>query len=90
MLPLCLILGDSTVVGTPGALAAEGICCEAHAPEGAPSSETLWTYQGGLLADVVLMALGSKDASNPQTRSECLRFGAWFRQRARPGSHLTI
>ena len=65
MIPLCLILGDSTGVGTASALAAQGIRCEVHAREGAPSSETFRTYQGGSPADVAMIALGSNDANNP-------------------------
>lgn len=72
MIPLCLILGDSTGVGTAGALASQGIRCEVHAREGAPSSETLRTYQGGSPADVALIALGSNDASNPQLAANLL------------------
>ena len=72
MIPLCLILGDSTGVGTAGALAAQGIRCEVHAREGAPSSETLRTYQGGSPADVAMIALGSNDASNPQLAANLL------------------
>jgi hypothetical protein len=72
MIPLCLILGDSTGVGTAGALAAQGVRCEVHAREGAPSSETLRTYQGGSPADVALIALGSNDASNPQLAANLL------------------
>ncbi|WP_267381451.1 MULTISPECIES: hypothetical protein [unclassified Sphingomonas] len=65
MIPLCLILGDSTGVGTAGALAAQGIRCEVHAREGAPSSEAVRTYQGGSPVEVALIALGSNDADSP-------------------------
>jgi hypothetical protein len=72
MFPLCLILGDSTGVGTASALAAQGVRCEVHAREGAPSSETLRVYQGGVPADVALIALGSNDAGNPQLAANLL------------------
>jgi hypothetical protein len=72
MIPLCLILGDSTGVGTASALAAQGIRCEVHAREGAPSSETLRSYPGGSPTDVALIALGSNDASNPQLAANLL------------------
>lgn len=84
MIPLCLILGDSTGVGTAGALAALGVRCEAHAREGAPSSETLRTYQGGAPADVALIALGSNDASNPQLAANLLAL-----RRRVPAAHVT-
>lgn len=72
MIPVCLILGDSTGVGTASALAAQGIRCEVHAREGASSFETLQTYQGGSPADVAMIALGSNDASNPQLAANLL------------------
>ena len=39
MIPFCLILGDSTAIGTAQALAAQGIRCEVHARVGAGSAE---------------------------------------------------
>lgn len=65
MLPLCLILGDSTGVGTASALAAQGLRCEVHARVSAPSSETVQTWRGGRPVDRALIALGSNDATSP-------------------------
>lgn len=66
MLPLCLILGDSTGVGTADALAAKGLRCEVHARVSAPSSETVQTWHGGRPVDRALIALGSNDATSPK------------------------
>ncbi len=66
MLPLCLILGDSTGVGTADALAAQGLRCEVHARVSAPSSETVQTWRGGRPVDRALIALGSNDATSPK------------------------
>ncbi len=41
MIPFCLILGDSTAVGTAAALAMSGIQCEMRARVGASSSDAL-------------------------------------------------
>ena len=65
MIPFCLIVGDSTGVGTADALAAQGIRCEVHARVGAPSAEPLQTWRGGSPAGVALIALGSNDPANP-------------------------
>ena len=65
MLPLCLVLGDSTGVGTASALAAQGLRCEVHARVSAPSSETVRTWRGGRPVDRALIALGSNDATSP-------------------------
>ncbi|MDJ0277651.1 hypothetical protein QLH51_12675 [Sphingomonas sp. 2R-10] len=65
MIPLCLILGDSTAVGTADALAAQGMRCAVHAREGAPSIETVKTWHSGSFSDRALIALGSNDALNP-------------------------
>ena len=65
MIPFCLIVGDSTGVGTADALAAHGIRCEVHARVGAPSAEPLQTWRGVLPAGVALIALGSNDPANP-------------------------
>ncbi len=79
MLPLCLILGDSTGVGTADALAALGLRCEVHARVSAPSSETVQTWRGGRPVDRALIALGSNDAtspSSPGTFSPCVGAGS--------------
>ena len=64
MIPLCLIVGDSTGVGTADALAALGVHCEVHTRVGAPSTEPLQTWRGSAVVDVALIALGSNDPSN--------------------------
>lgn len=65
MIPLCLIIGDSTALGTANALVAQGIRCAVHARIGAPSDEPARTFQSGLVANRVLIALGSNDPTNP-------------------------
>lgn len=65
MLPLCLILGDSTAVGTADALAAQGLRCAVHARVGASSSETLRTFNGNVPVDRAIIGLGSNDPKNP-------------------------
>ena len=64
MIPFCLILGDSTGVGTAGALAREGIQCEIHAHVGARSSGVLEEWQGRITSAVALIALGSNDVGD--------------------------
>lgn len=66
MIPFCLILGDSTGVGTAGALAREGIQCEIHAHVGARSSGVLEEWQGRITPAVALIALGSNDVGDPR------------------------
>ena len=66
MIPLCLVLGDSTAVGTAQALAAQGMGCTVHARKGAPSIETVKTWHSGAFTDRALIALGSNDALNPE------------------------
>ena len=66
MLPVCLILGDSTAVGTADALAAQGLRCAVHARVGASSSETLRTFNGNAPVDRAIIGLGSNDPKNPQ------------------------
>ena len=66
MIPLCLVLGDSTAVGTADALAAEGMRCAVHARSGAPSTETVRTWRSGAFSGRTLIALGSNDALNPK------------------------
>lgn len=66
MIPLCLVLGDSTAVGTADALAAEGMRCAVHARSGAPSIETVRTWRSGAFSGRTLIALGSNDALNPK------------------------
>ena len=65
MLPLCLILGDSTAVGTAAALAASGVRCEVHARVGARSSDLLKVWLGGRVPARVLIGLGSNDPGDP-------------------------
>ena len=65
VIPLCLVLGDSTAVGTAEALAAQGVRCAVHAHEGAPSIETVKTWHSGSVSDRALVALGTNDALNP-------------------------
>lgn len=66
MISLCLVLGDSTAVGTADALAASGMRCAVHARSGAPSIETVRTWRSGAFSDRTLIALGSNDALNPK------------------------
>jgi len=65
MIPLCLIIGDSTGVGTAGALAARGIRCEVHARVGASSSDVARMWRGSAPAAHALLAIGSNDPMNP-------------------------
>jgi len=65
VIPLCLIIGDSTALGTANALVAQGIRCAVHARIGASSAEPVRTFQSGTAADRVLIALGSNDPTNP-------------------------
>lgn len=69
MIPLCLVLGDSTAVGTAQALASQGVQCAVHAREGAPSIETVKTWHSGSFTERALIALGSNDALNPKLAS---------------------
>lgn len=66
MIPLCLIIGDSTALGTANALAAQGIRCAVHARVGAPSGDTVKTFRSPVGAGRVLIALGSNDPTNPR------------------------
>jgi len=66
MLPLCLILGDSTAVGTADALVAQGLQCAVHARVGASSTETLRTFRGNAPVERAVIGLGSNDPKNPQ------------------------
>lgn len=66
MLPLCLILGDSTAVGTADALVAQGLQCAVHARVGASSTETLRTFRGNAPVERAVIGLGSNDPENPQ------------------------
>ena len=65
MIPLCLIIGDSTGVGTAAALAEQGIRCEVHARVGASSSDVARTWRGSPPAAHALLAIGSNDPMNP-------------------------
>jgi len=66
MIPLCLIIGDSTALGTANALAAQGIRCAVHARVGAPSGDSVKTFRSPVGAGRVLIALGSNDPTNPR------------------------
>ncbi len=66
MLPLCLIVGDSTAIGTADALVAQGLQCAVHARVGASSSETVRTFPGSPPVERAVIALGSNDLTNPQ------------------------
>lgn len=66
MIPLCLLLGDSTAVGTAGALALQGVRCEVHAHVGAHSSDLARDWQGGTMPAVAVIALGSNDVGDPR------------------------
>lgn len=63
MIPLCLIIGDSTALGTANALAAQGIRCAVHARVGAPSGDSVKTFRspvgGDRLEDVRNRTLSS-------------------------------
>ena len=72
MIPFCLILGDSTAVGTAQALAAQGIRCEVHARVGAGSAEIERRVRGASAATVALIALGSNDAASPALATNLL------------------
>uniref|UniRef100_UPI001C3F6596 hypothetical protein n=1 Tax=Sphingomonas adhaesiva TaxID=28212 RepID=UPI001C3F6596 len=66
MIPFCLILGDSTAVGTAAALAMSGIQCEMRARVGASSSNALRSSPEKLSASLVVIALGSNDPRSPK------------------------
>ncbi|MDR6789230.1 hypothetical protein J2Y58_002601 [Sphingomonas sp. BE138] len=66
MIPFCLILGDSTAVGTAAALAMSGIQCEMRARVGASSSDALRFSPETLSASFVVIALGSNDPRSPK------------------------
>ncbi|MDR6790142.1 hypothetical protein J2Y58_003522 [Sphingomonas sp. BE138] len=65
MIPFCLILGDSTAIGTASALATQGIRCEVHARVGAGSGEIARDPRPRPPAPSALIALGSNDPLNP-------------------------
>jgi hypothetical protein len=65
-MPLCLVLGDSTAVGTADALALQGIRCEVHARVGAHASGLAREWQGSTAPVVALIALGSNDVGDPR------------------------
>jgi hypothetical protein len=65
MIPLCLVLGDSTAVGTADALARQGIRCEVHARVNARSGTIAKEWRGAAAASEALIALGSNDADDP-------------------------
>lgn len=65
MIPLCLIVGDSTGVGTASALTAQGVRCEIHARIGASSAEVAKTWKGSPPVARALLAIGSNDPTNP-------------------------
>lgn len=66
MIPLCLLLGDSTAVGTAGALALQGVRCEVHAHVGAHSRDLARDWQGGTMPAVAVIALGSNYVRDPR------------------------
>lgn len=72
MIPLCLIIGDSTGVGTGAALALQGIRCEVQARKNASSAEVLKGQPEGIVAGRVLIAAGSNDAASPALRRNLL------------------
>ena len=65
VIPLCLIVGDSTGVGTASALAAQGIRCELHARVGVTSAEVARTWKGSPPVARALLAIGSNDPTSP-------------------------
>lgn len=65
MIPLCLIVGDSTGLGTASALAAQRIQCELHARVGASSADVARTWKGSPVVARALVAIGSNDPTNP-------------------------
>jgi len=65
VIPLCLVLGDSTAVGTADALARRGIRCEVHARVNARSGTIAKEWPGAAAASEALIALGSNDADDP-------------------------
>lgn len=65
MIPLCMIVGDSTAVGTSAAIAMSGIQCETYARVGASSAGALRSAPNTLSASLVVIALGSNDPDNP-------------------------
>jgi hypothetical protein len=77
----CLIIGDSTGVGTAAALAAQDIRCEVRAQVGVSSAPALARQAGATAASHVLVAVGSNDPTNPSLRSNLLRLR---RQLAKP------
>lgn len=82
MIPLCLIVGDSTGVGTASALAAQGIRCELHARVGASSAEVARTWKGNLPVARALLAIGSNDPTSPSLTRNLVS----VRQRVRAAS----
>ncbi|WP_242121289.1 hypothetical protein [Sphingomonas lacusdianchii] len=66
MIPFCLIVGDSTGVGTAAALAAQGIRCEVQAKVGASSARVLQAQPAGAIAGRAVIAVGSNDPDNPR------------------------
>lgn len=66
MIPFCLILGDSTAVGTAAALATSGIQCETRARVGASSGDAVRFSPKSVSASLVVIALGSNDPGNPK------------------------
>ena len=69
----CLIIGDSTGVGTAAALAAQDIRCEVRAQVGVSSATALARQAGATAASHVLVAVGSNDRASPDLRSNLLR-----------------
>lgn len=69
----CLIIGDSTGVGSAAALAAQGIRCEVRAQIGVSSGAVLARQARATTAGHVLVAVGSNDPANPHLRSNLIR-----------------
>ena len=69
----CLVIGDSTGVGTAAALAEQGVRCEVRAQVGESSATALARQTGATAAGHILVAVGSNDPTNPRLRSNLLR-----------------
>lgn len=69
----CLVIGDSTGVGTAAALAEQGVRCEVRAQVGESSTTALARQTGATAARHILVAVGSNDPTNLSLRSNLLR-----------------
>lgn len=77
----CLIIGDSTGVGTAAALAAQGIRCEVRAEVGVSSGAVLTRQAKATSASHVLVAVGLNDPTNPSLQSNLIRLRHQFASR---------